>query len=183
MRVKHVNDYTKEFDGKRYYRQKNMKKGRYYRRREGDTSVSLHRAVWRYYYGDIPENCHIHHTDHNWHNNQIENLVLLKASDHRTHHWSSEEKRAAQAKRVVKYATPKAKEWHGTEEGRKWHSEHGRAAYAKREPIEKECAACHIKYQTLDRKKAARFCSANCKMNARRRRLRGLPEDAPRDML
>lgn len=184
MRVNHVNETTKEFNGHRYFRQRDTRKGRYYRRRVGDTTISLHKAVWEYHNKqDVPDGYHVHHVDHNWHNNQIENLTLMSSDEHSKYHWSSEEKRKKQAARMRKYAAPKAKEWHGTDEGRRWHSEHGKKSYTNRTPIDKECAACHIIYKTLDRKQSARFCSNNCKMNARRRRLRGLPEDAPRAML
>lgn len=178
MRVNHVNETTKEFNGYRYFRQRDTRKGRYYRRRVGDTTISLHKAVWEYHNGVVPEGFHVHHKDHNWHNNQIENLELLSQKDHSTYHWSSETRRREQGKRVTKYATPRAKEWHGTPEGLKWHSEMSKKSWENRQPIEKECAYCHKKFQTLDRKQSGRFCHQNCKMNARRRRLRGLAEDA-----
>ena len=109
-----------------------------------------------------------------WTTIETDDLIRL----HISYHWKDPERRKAQAERMIKNATPKAKEWHGTPEGLKWHSEHGKKSWEGREYIEKECAHCHQKFTTRDRKKSARFCHQNCKMNARRRRLRGLAEDA-----
>ena len=36
----------------------------------------MHRYVWRYYYGEIPDGYHIHHIDHNKANNDIHNLLI-----------------------------------------------------------------------------------------------------------
>lgn len=46
----------------------------------------LHRAVYRYYYGEIPRECDIHHRDLNPANNNISNLQLLTSSEHRNLH-------------------------------------------------------------------------------------------------
>ena len=75
-------------------------------------------------------------------------------------------------------ASEKAKEWHKSEDGKKWHIKHGIEAYKKRKPVEKVCAHCGKKYYTTQYAKTARFCNQNCKMKARRRRLAGLPENA-----
>lgn len=50
--------------------------------------LSLHRAVWFYYYGDIPHNnvYDIHHKDLNPANNDVSNLQLLTISEHRKLH-------------------------------------------------------------------------------------------------
>src|SRR5215472_9278022 len=38
---------------------------------------SLHRAVWKSAFGDIPKGCHIHHRDSNPRNNRIDNLECV----------------------------------------------------------------------------------------------------------
>lgn len=43
---------------------------------------SIHRAVYSYYFGDIPEGYDIHHIDENPANNLIENLCLLDNASH-----------------------------------------------------------------------------------------------------
>lgn len=35
------------------------------------TSAALHRVVWQYYHGDIPDGCQIHHVDENPSNNNV----------------------------------------------------------------------------------------------------------------
>ena len=42
----------------------------------------IHRLEWIKHYGDIPENCIIHHKDHNKLNWNIDNLELLNRSQH-----------------------------------------------------------------------------------------------------
>ena len=42
----------------------------------------MHRDVWEYHNGKIPESYDIHHIDHNRANNNIENLQMLSKSDH-----------------------------------------------------------------------------------------------------
>lgn len=50
-------------------------------------NYQIHRAVWQYYHGEIPNNCHIHHIDENTANNIIENLQCLTRSEHmKLHH-------------------------------------------------------------------------------------------------
>ena len=47
----------------------------------------LHRAIWEEYYGQkIPEGYVIHHKDHNPKNNNINNLQLMTAEEHLSHH-------------------------------------------------------------------------------------------------
>jgi len=42
----------------------------------------MHRAIWEFYKGEIPEGFCIHHKDHNKSNNKISNLEALSKSDH-----------------------------------------------------------------------------------------------------
>ena len=42
----------------------------------------IHRLEWIKHYGEIPENCIIHHKDHNKLNWNIDNLELLNRSQH-----------------------------------------------------------------------------------------------------
>ena len=48
--------------------------------------LSIYRAVWQYYYGEVPANTIIHHIDHNKDNNDISNLVPMLPVAHRKHH-------------------------------------------------------------------------------------------------
>ena len=47
---------------------------------------TIHRAIWFYYYGEIPNGYHIHHIDGNPANNGIENLQCLTVADHAAAH-------------------------------------------------------------------------------------------------
>ena len=46
--------------------------------------LAMQRAVWKYFYGEIPDDdvYHIHHIDGNTDNNNIENLALITRSEH-----------------------------------------------------------------------------------------------------
>lgn len=61
-----------------------------------------------------------------------------------------------------------AREWHGTEEGRAWHSKHGIQAYAQRELKKYTCNHCAAQFETKDTK--AQYCSNRCRAAARRAR-------------
>jgi len=49
-------------------------------------NCNLHRTVYAYYYGEIPEGYHIHHKDFNKNNNEIQNLQALTNQDHQKLH-------------------------------------------------------------------------------------------------
>jgi len=44
-------------------------------------SCAVHRLVWQYYYGDIPNGKYVHHKDHNKLNNNICNLEVVTPSE------------------------------------------------------------------------------------------------------
>lgn len=46
----------------------------------------LHRDIYEFYNGEIPEGYLVHHVDGNHFNNNIENLSLLTATEHALHH-------------------------------------------------------------------------------------------------
>src|SRR3990167_10287486 len=80
----------------------------------------LHRIVWEYHNGIIPQKQHIHHKDGDKDNNQIENLQLLPSH----YHISMEvKKRSIEQMRehMEKNMRPKAILWHKSKEGRLWH--------------------------------------------------------------
>lgn len=53
----------------------------YYGRTDGDREL-MHRYVWEYYRGTIPDGYDIHHIDHNRENNNIDNLELYTKAEH-----------------------------------------------------------------------------------------------------
>jgi|SRR6185369_15841220 len=135
----------------------------------------LHRDVWKYYNGDIPEGFEVHHKDHNPLNNDISNLECISEDEHQKHHIPTPEQRRAISyiktrKYALEKATKEAVNWHKSEEGRKWHTEHSKNLIAKRKlnPVTKSCEQCKEKYLTIHSYTAARFCSTKCKAAWRR---------------
>ena len=88
--------------------------------------IRLHRAVYEYYYGKIPNGYHVHHVDHDKANNDPDNLIALSRSDHLKLHEDELtcEQREARVENIVSHAVPAAVAWHKSEEGRAWHLAH-----------------------------------------------------------
>lgn len=126
----------------------------------------LHQEIWKKEHGPIPDGYHVHHADHDPLNNDLSNLVLIEAEEHLSHH-------GGQADRVARFATvhaqgiEAAKVWHRSEEGRAWHVEHGKRTWEGREAKTYVCEYCKTSYESLKPSKN-RFCSNNCKTQARR---------------
>ena len=68
-----IDDTHQKFDGIEY----RSKENHHYNK-----NFLLHRAVYTYYYGEIPNGYEIHHSDHNPANNNIENLQCLTKGEH-----------------------------------------------------------------------------------------------------
>ena len=110
--------YVQSFNGKEY---KLYPGERYFSR----GCKRLHREVWKSYYGDIPKGYHVHHKDENTWNNEIENLELVKGSEHVRIHAEEHKKDPNFIRRVkanLDYARTFANEWHKSDGGREWHS-------------------------------------------------------------
>ena len=76
-RVEYIDETYQKFNGTVYKRNT----GGYYR-----TQANIHRDVYEYYCGNIPNDCIIHHLDSNPANNNIENLQMLTITDHQKLH-------------------------------------------------------------------------------------------------
>lgn len=149
-----------EFNGRSYY-----ECGNYYQNK----GARMHRAVWEYYNGPIPKGYHVHHVDGNRHNNAIENLELKLAKKHLSEHQTTE-MRSASREILIKYALPKAIEWHKSEEGLRFHSVLGKENYKKRELNSYKCDQCGAQFETkhVYSPSKNKFCSNTCKSNYRR---------------
>jgi len=109
---------------------------------------------------------HIHHIDEDKSNNNIENLEMLTVFEHFSGHGQDPE----HVKRLIKIADKNrhlAKAWHASEEGRQWHSEHGKLSWKNRKPKSKICDQCQSIYATR-KSGLSRFCSNKCKSAYRR---------------
>lgn len=124
----------------------------------------LHRYIYEKYNGKIPEGMQVHHIDHNKDNNEISNLMLLTRKEHDRIHFEemTEEEKERRRKNLKENAMPKAKEWHKSEEGRKWHLEH----YEKvKDKLYKKynftCSVCGKQFESTQIR--SKFCSNVCK--------------------
>ena len=112
---------------------------------------SVHRAVYSYYFGEIPEDYHIHHIDENKSNNDISNLQLLTSSEHRAIHNSK-----------VKHPDKICPTC-----GKSFHPHHTINLYCSKECFEKSrtrlnkiCPQCGKEFSPTQAKQI--YCSKNC---------------------
>lgn len=131
----------------------------------------LHEDLWIAAHGPIPPGCHIHHRDHNPLNNELSNLICITKDEHAEHHANDRRGEVGEQQRAhLANIRELAAEWHRSDEGRAWHSEHGARSWDRRIYVELECDHCEISYLTRSRKGSERFCSNACKSAARRAR-------------
>lgn len=162
-----------EFNGDVYER---SEKSRYYfkkttRNAERINANQLHRAVWEYHNGKIPDGYQIHHKDGNVDNNEISNLECIKRSEHLSFHSQKNEKNeeyVQKRKKLLGEIRPLASAWHKSEEGKEWHRKHVKNSIGKvhRETI--QCEFCKNEFEALPWQ---RYCSQSCQEKARRRRI------------
>lgn len=155
-----------KFDGKKFYKV-NSGTGYY----KGTGGIWMHRYVYAYYNGEIPEGYHVHHIDGNPDNNDISNLELLSMHDHLSQHMTEKRKECAR-QNLDEKARPKACEWHKSEAGKEWHKKHfedcSREVLFK--PATEICKICGKEYQTVSSQIGkSKYCSNNCRAAARRR--------------
>lgn len=163
MEVQVISSTVQKFNGESFYLC-----GFYYQHK----GKRLHRAVWEYHNGKIPEGYHVHHIDENRCNNQISNLILVEASAHISCHMSKPE-RKSKSREDVRKAIDKAPEWHKSDDGYIWHSVHAKKYWESAQLRTYTCSYCGKEYQTRNVSyKGNHFCNQNCKAAFRRRRLR-----------
>lgn len=135
-----------------------------------NTSTRLHRAVWEYHNGTIPDGYEIHHIDHDKANNELGNLAMLTKEQHHKIHADemTDDLRERLRRNLNETARPKASEWHKSEAGRAWHREqYKRKQDQLHRAVERTCQWCGNKYITVDHGNN-KFCSNRCKAAARR---------------
>ena len=127
----------------------------------------MHRYVWEFYHGEIPEGYHIHHIDGDKSNNDISNLEMIHGEKHQSGHSKKwHEQHPGVGKENLDKAREFANEWHRSEEGRKWHSAHSKVLrVGKRAMV---CDMCGKEFEAVYNG-ANRFCSNVCKSKWRRR--------------
>ena len=147
------------------------KKDGYYRAHYDGHVIYLHRAVWESVYGKIPDDYQVHHIDKNKDNNDISNLMLISTKEHLSEHGKESflSHKDFQLQHLDSIR-PLAVQWHGSAEGKEWHSAHGKKVFREMPLAEKTCEFCgntfSVKLHCLSR---ARFCSNNCRAAFRRK--------------
>lgn len=128
----------------------------------------LHVYVWRHFNGPVREGFHVHHKDEDKSNNEIENLVCTRGITHSKYHLLkySTNHREKMAENLEKKVRPKASLWHGSKEGREWHSKHAKETVLRLMPKEFVCENCgkHFWKKPLGVNK---YCCNACKTAAR----------------
>lgn len=138
MQVQTISGTAQKFNGTTYYLC-----GNYYQRK----GKRLHREVWEYHNGEIPEGYDVHHIDGDRNDNNIDNLQLMLRSEHHSLHMSEPE-RKEQSRENIKKAAEAAKPWHKTERGQQFHSEHAKEYWASAKMNTYTCVYCGKEFQT-----------------------------------
>lgn len=161
-----------EYNGitfRRYPNSDNWSDRNYYRPNSShiaDGVEALHREVWKDHNGPIPDGHHIHHKDGDPTNNKPENLGCVTPKEHAERHPDN-----TLRPEDIEKGIEAAKEWHSSEEGREWHSDHWEDSLGKAfEDTEKECEQCGASFVDRSPDDSGRFCSNACKAKARRER-------------
>lgn len=132
--------------------------------------IRAHVWVWVYHYGKIENGYHIHHKDENKSNNKIDNIEKILAFNHLSFHMLKEENRKRSRENAEKIR-PLTKQWHASDEGRKWHREHAiKCNFGNGEYFLYECQECYMSYKSkIKAANRTRFCSNSCKSKWRRK--------------
>ena len=154
---------TQTFRGKTYYLyegEKYFSKG----------TKRLHRVVWEYFKGEIPKDYHIHHINGDTQDNRIENLSVVHKSLHMRFTTKKRHKDNPEwSKEFYTKGIEAAKEWHKSDEGRKWHVQHGKNCWINRPTFLLNCQVCGKEYKTPFPTRS-KYCHNNCKAKALRDR-------------
>ena len=168
---------TVVFNGKRYNRypeSPNAAHRRYFAR----AGARLHRDVWVFHNGPIPEGMHIHHIDGDTANNDISNLACISRKEHWAIHAEELGARSRSPEQLEHLANirGKASEWHRSDAGREWHKKHALESLAKTWGKPREYPEIHMRCtwcgaEMVARSKRRRFCTTTCQNAESRFRL------------
>lgn len=129
----------------------------------------LHVYIWVKSNGSVPRGMSVHHIDHDKENNDISNLTLMDSIKHMRYHSEEYTKNHINELRenMDKNARPKACEWHGSKEGKAWHSKHGKEIAKNRISKKIKCTVCGKEYDAKNHI-ISKYCSNVCAAQARR---------------
>ncbi len=128
---------------------------------------ALHQEIWKAANGPIPVGCHIHHRDDDPLNNDIGNLECITKDEHDARHRAERKRRmmTPKGKKQFRAALKAAAKWHGSKEGKAWHSQHAKEAWANAEKGTAVCVRCGVKFETWIPGRA-KFCTPACRQRA-----------------
>lgn len=127
-------------------------------------SQGIHRAVWQYYNGQIPDGYHIHHIDEDKNNNAVSNLQCLSKSEHQILHMETSERHEKRKRLFVCQRC--GKEYVGYESGNN--------AFCSKQCRDESsletrtCTICGQKF-TARRWEKTKYCSPQCASKARKK--------------
>lgn len=149
--IETVSDTKKIFNGYSFYKNK---KGRF------TCTISLHRFLWMYLNGEIPEGYDVHHKDFNKDNNSIDNLQLLTKDEHAKIHLAHKIKKKHD-KKMKFICQICGNEYESVNRGNNTYCSQTckKIAERNRESKLKICQICGKEFLTSD---DARFCSKKC---------------------
>lgn len=159
MQVQRISDTIQKFDGVSYYRC-----GPYFQRK----GKRLHRMVWEYNNGPIPDGYEVHHVDGDKSHNDIENLQLLPREEHGRLHMRDPD-RKEQSRRAIATAAEFSKKWHQTPDGIEFHSKHAREYWEHAQLRTYVCRFCGKEFQSRTSNSSAAFCCNSHKSAWRRK--------------
>lgn len=148
---------------------------KFYKKREGyykadfvkfKSTVYMHRYVWEFHHGEIPDGFHVHHKDGDKANNHLSNLELISSSDHSKMHSKERlEKDPTWWKSGLEKARLAAADWHSSDAGIAFHKELGKLSWVGRGSVEWNCIRCAKPFTTLIGavKNGKGYCSGYCK--------------------
>ena len=128
----------------------------------------LHRRIWSDTHGEIPDGHSIHHKDHDWTNNDLDNLECIESREHMRQHMierMQDNEYRAKTKENLLIAQEAAKIWHASPEGHAWHIAHGFNGWKNRKPRTVVCRYCQNEFQAF--KYDAAVCSKRLCKNRR----------------
>lgn len=122
----------------------------------------LHRYKWQCEKGPIPKGYHVHHSDSDFLNNDINNFELKTPSDHIKHHYElkSEESKAENVRQLREAYDNGGRQWHSTPDGIAQKKANYKFLFFDT-PVARICPNCKVEFETTRRVK--QYCTDKCK--------------------
>lgn len=153
-----------EFNGekfRRYPESPNRAMRRYFFSQGGR---SLHKAIWEASRGPVPAGFHVHHQNGDSTDNRLRNLEIIDGSEHLRMH-ALEPGRVAKSRVNIAIARSAASIWHGSPEGRAWHSRNAINIARNAKPKPRTCLVCGGGFESV---RKAGVCSGYCSSKQRK---------------